>query len=46
MKPTGEQALVLLEKATNDLIAADAILDTGKALNAVGFHAQQAVEKA
>lgn len=45
MKPTPEHALGLLEKAANDLIAADVILDSGMALDTVGFHAQQAVEK-
>ncbi len=32
-------------KANNDLIAAEAILATGKALDAVCFHTQQAAEK-
>jgi HEPN domain-containing protein len=40
-----EHARSLLRKAANDLIAGDAILATGQALDAVCFHAQQAAEK-
>lgn len=40
-----EHALELLEKAENDLIAGRATLATGKALDTVCFHAQQAAEK-
>jgi len=40
-----EHALGLLEKAAHDLIAAQATLDTGRALDTVCFHAQQAAEK-
>ncbi len=45
MKQPRDYALMLLRKAANDLIAADAVLQTGKALDTVGFHAQQATEK-
>ena len=45
MKQPRDYALMLLRKAANDLIAADAIMQTGKALDTVGFHAQQATEK-
>ena len=45
MKQPRDYALMLLRKAANDLIAADTILQTGKALDTVGFHAQQATEK-
>lgn len=38
-------AKVLLRKSGNDLVAARAILATGKALDAACFHTQQAVEK-
>ena len=40
-----EHALGLLEKAAHDLIAAQATLATGRALDTVCFHAQQAAEK-
>jgi HEPN domain-containing protein len=40
-----EHAAMLLRKAADDLIAADAVLQLGIALDTVGFHAQQAVEK-
>ena len=40
-----DHARELLEKASDDLIAADAILGTGRALWAACFHAQQAAEK-
>ncbi len=40
-----EHALELLEKAENDLIAGRATLATGRALDTVCFHAQQAAEK-
>ncbi len=40
-----EHARELLEKAENDLIAGRATLATGKALDTVCFHAQQAAEK-
>jgi HEPN domain-containing protein len=40
-----ENALGLLEKAAHDLIAAEATLATGQALDTVCFHAQQAAEK-
>jgi len=40
-----EHALALLGKAENDLIAARATVATGKALDTVCFHAQQAAEK-
>ncbi len=46
MSAASEHARVLLGKATNDLIAAHAILSTGQALDTVCFHTQQAVEKA
>ena len=45
MKSNRDAALELLEKAENDIIAAKATLATGKALDAVCFHAQQAAEK-
>jgi len=45
MKRPYDHAMVLLKKATNDLIAAEATLSTGQALDTVCFHAQQAVEK-
>ena len=35
----------MLKKAANDLIAAEATLNTEQALDTVCFHAQQAVEK-
>jgi HEPN domain-containing protein len=40
-----DHALELLQKAGNDLIAANATIATGEALDTVCFHAQQAVEK-
>ncbi len=45
MKQPRDYALLMLRKAANDLIAADATLQTGMAFDTVGFHAQQAVEK-
>jgi len=45
MKAPRDHARVLLKKANNDLTAAKATLSTGEALDAVCFHAQQAVEK-
>ncbi len=45
MKTPQDHAQGLLIKANNDLIAAKAILATGKALDAVCFHTQQAAEK-
>lgn len=45
MKEPREHALALLEKAEHDLIAATATVATGRALDTVCFHAQQAVEK-
>lgn len=45
MKAPSDHARALLKKAANDLIAAEAILDTELALDTVCFHAQQAVEK-
>jgi HEPN domain-containing protein len=45
MKAPLDHARALLKKAANDLIAAEAILDTEHALDTVCFHAQQAVEK-
>ena len=45
MKSPREHAKALLAKAENDLIAATATLATGKALDTVCFHAQQAAEK-
>jgi HEPN domain-containing protein len=45
MKRPREHALTLLEKAEHDLIAATATIATGRALDTVCFHAQQAVEK-
>ena len=45
MKSPREHAKSLLAKADNDLIAATATLATGKALDTVCFHAQQAAEK-
>ena len=45
MKGPREHAQALLGKADNDLIAATATLETGKALDTVCFHAQQAAEK-
>ncbi len=45
MKTPIDNAKELLQKAANDLIAGQATLATGKALDTVCFHAQQAVEK-
>ncbi len=45
MKTPLDRAQGLLIKANNDLIAAEAILATGKALDTVCFHTQQAAEK-
>jgi HEPN domain-containing protein len=45
MKQPRDYPLMLQRKAADDLIAADAIMQTGKALDTVGFHAQQATEK-
>ena len=45
MKSPLDLAHGLLGKARNDIIAANAIIDTGLAFDAVCFHAQQAVEK-
>jgi HEPN domain-containing protein len=46
MKSPRDHAGILLRKGENDLIAARAILPTGRALDTVCFHAQQAAEKA
>ena len=40
-----DHARMLLRKAANDLVAADATLPAGAAFDTVCFHAQQAVEK-
>ena len=45
MKQPRDHARTLLKKAANDLIAADAILSTERALDTACFHTQQAVEK-
>ncbi len=45
MKAPRDHARALLKKAANDLIAAEATLNTEQALDTVCFHAQQAVEK-
>ncbi|MCI0617695.1 HEPN domain-containing protein [bacterium] len=45
MKSPLEHAIGLWQKAENDLIAAQTILTTRRALDTVCFHAQQAVEK-
>jgi HEPN domain-containing protein len=45
MKSPRDHAMALLKKAANDLVAAKATVATGKALDAVCFHSQQAVEK-
>jgi HEPN domain-containing protein len=45
MKTPLDYARALMSKAANDLLAAEAILATGEAIDAVCFHAQQAVEK-
>lgn len=38
-------AVALMRKAANDLVAGDLVLASGRALDTVCFHAQQAVEK-
>ncbi len=45
MKGPREHALGLLNKADHDLVAARATLSTGRALDMVCLHAQQAAEK-
>ena len=45
MKVPRDHAQALLDKAANDFVAARATLATGKALDTVCFHAQQAAEK-
>jgi HEPN domain-containing protein len=45
MKGQRDAAEGLLLKAQNDLFAAETVIVTGKALDTVAFHAQQAVEK-
>nr|HID13701.1 HEPN domain-containing protein [Anaerolineae bacterium] len=45
MKSPREHALGLLNKAEHGLVAAEATLSTGRALDMVCFHAQQAAEK-
>ncbi|HID62450.1 MAG TPA: HEPN domain-containing protein [Anaerolineae bacterium] len=45
MKSPRDHALALLKKAANDLVAAKTTITTGKALDTVCFHSQQAVEK-
>jgi HEPN domain-containing protein len=45
MKTALDHARALLQKAANDLVAAQATLATGHAFDTVCFHAQQAVEK-
>ena len=45
MKRPRDHAQALLQKAANDLMAAQATVSTGQALDTVCFHAQQAVEK-
>ena len=45
MKSPRDHALALLKKAANDLVDARATVTTGKALDTVCFHSQQAVEK-
>ncbi|MEW6356519.1 MAG: HEPN domain-containing protein [Planctomycetota bacterium] len=45
MKSPRDHALALLEKAEHDLVAAEATIATGQALDVVCFHAQQAAEK-
>jgi HEPN domain-containing protein len=45
MKRPRDHTQALLQKAANDLVAAQATLSTGQALDTVCFHAQQAVEK-
>ena len=45
MRSPLDHARGLLEKASNDLVAANATIATGQALDTVCFHAQQAAEK-
>lgn len=45
MKSPLDHARGLLDKASNDLVAANATIATGRALDTVCFHAQQAAEK-
>jgi HEPN domain-containing protein len=45
MKSPHDLALLLIEKAAHDLVAGEATIATGDALDMVCFHAQQAVEK-
>ena len=45
MKNQHDYALDLLQKAQNDLFAANTVITTGQALDTVCFHAQQAAEK-
>jgi HEPN domain-containing protein len=45
MKAPRENAIELLAKASHDLIAGEATIATGLALDTVCFHAQQAAEK-
>ena len=45
MKTPLDHTKGLLQKAANDLLAAQAIYATGQAMDMVCFHAQQAVEK-
>lgn len=45
MRSPRDHAVGLLRKAANDLLAARAVLATGRAVDTVCFHAQQAAEK-
>jgi HEPN domain-containing protein len=45
MNKASDHAYELLEKADNDLIAAQATFPTGRAFDTVCFHCQQSVEK-
>ena len=45
MNGRADEARGLLVKASHDLIAAEATIATGEALDMVCFHAQQAAEK-
>jgi len=45
MATSRDNARGLLKKAENDLFTAQTVLATGRALDSVCFHAQQAVEK-
>ena len=45
MSAASDHAFELLEKADNDLIAAQATVSTGRAFDTVCFHCQQIVEK-